>query len=184
MWLQRGDVPEEYRSVKHLGSTLLNVVNQAGLRYKDDNQLDLSQCVGFSQHETLMVRLEEEGLKKVTGTVIGLITERSASMAIKAIAENRLSKEVMRIQAHHYIVIPDQKRDRAQTLQMQYYMKLWAVAAHQPGYFRTNYWGDFLSHLLQTIFRMDHPTDRSVELEAGALLDVVMQKAKGVWPME
>jgi hypothetical protein len=184
MWLQRGDVPEEYRSVRHLGSTLLNVTKAAGFRYKDDNQLDLSQCIGFSQHETLMVRLEEEGLKKVTGTVIGLITERSASMKLSDIAQNKISKEVLRIQAHHYVVIPDQKRDREQTLQMQYYMKLWAVAAHQPGSYRTNLWGEFLSHMLQTIFRMDHPTDRSVELEAGALLDVVMQKAKGVWPAE
>jgi hypothetical protein len=182
MWLQRGEVPEEYRSVKHLGGTLLNVADQAGFRYKDDNRLELSQCLGFSQHETLMVRLEDEGLKKVTGTVIGLITERSASMDIKDIAKNRLSKEVMRIQAHHYIVVPDQRRDREKALEMHYYAKLWAVAAHQPGYYRTNSWGEFLSHCLQFLFRMDHPTDRSVELEAGQLLDCVMQKAKGVWP--
>jgi hypothetical protein len=182
MWLQRGEVPEEYRSVKHLGGTLLNVANQAGFRYKDDSRLELSQCLGFSQHETLMVRLEDEGLKKVTGTVIGLITERSASMDIKDIAKNRLSKEVMRIQAHHYIVIPDQRRDREKALEMHYYAKLWAVAAHQLGYYRTNTWGDFLSHCLQLLFRMDHPTDRSVKEDAEMLLEVIMLKAKGVWP--
>jgi hypothetical protein len=182
MWLQRGDVPVEYRSVRHLGATLLDVVKSARLQYKDDDGLKLSECIGFSHKETFMLKLED-GLKKTTGVVIGLITPRSASMSMKDIAQNRVSKEVLRLQAHHYVVLPEvgsSKLDKNQGL--AYHVKLWGVACHQPGILMADSWGEVLSQAIQTIMRMDHPTDISVQLEAEELLDVVMLKAKGAWP--
>jgi hypothetical protein len=178
MWLQRGEVPEQYRPLRHLGSTLLNVASVAGFKYSDNN-IDLSQCLGFVHHETLMVRLEEEGLKKVTGTVIGLITPNSTSLKIAEIAKGKMTKEVMRLQAHHYLVIPDFTPTKAEKLKVHFYAKPWAVSNHQPGVVSMETWGTFLSFALQFLFRMDHPTDRSVQLEAEALLDTVMIKARG-----
>jgi hypothetical protein len=180
MWLQRGEIPEQYRSLKHLGGTLLNVANTSGFRYRD-NDLDLSQCLGFMQHETMMVRLED-GPKRVTGTVIGLITSRSASMNIADIAKAKLSMEVMRMQAHHYLLIPDSRVERSNKLKIHFYAKMWAVANHQPGIYLSETWGAFLTFALQFLFSMDHPTDRSVALEAEQLLDCVMMKASGRLP--
>ncbi len=181
MWLQRGEVPEEYRPLRYLGATLLEVSAAASWRYRD-NTINLSQCLGFSQHETLMLRLEEEGLKKVTGTVIGIITPRSAGISMAEIAKGRLTKEVMRNQAHHYLVVPDFIPNKNVKVTAHFYTKLWAVANHQPGVIATETWGSFLSFALQFLFRMDHPTDRSVALEAEELLDFTMMKARGDLP--
>jgi hypothetical protein len=181
MWLQRGEVPVRFRSLQHIGGVLLNVASSAELRYRD-NDLDLSQFIGFTQHETLMIYLEGEAPKKVTGTVIGIITPRSASMYMSEIAKGRLSKEVIRTQAHHYIVVPDideKKLEVNKKLNFHFYKKLWAVQDHQPDAYCATNWGEFVSHLVQKLFRMDHPTDRSAQFDAIHVLEEVMGKVKG-----
>jgi hypothetical protein len=176
MWLERGDVPVKFRSLQHIAWVLLNVATVAGLRYRD-NDIDLSRCIGFSQHETLMIALEGDVPKRITGTVIGLITPRSASMKLSEIAKGRLSKEVMRTQAHHYIVVPDFEFDeRRGKLTTSFYKKMWACSNHHPDQMVSEKWGDFITHAIALLLRMDHPTDLSVKYEAMDVLEQVMYK--------
>jgi hypothetical protein len=176
MWLQRGDVPFKFFSLQHIGGVLLNVSALAGLRYRD-NDIDLSQCIGFTQHETLMINVEGEAPKRITGTVIGLITPRSACLKMSEIAKGRLSKEVMRAQAHHYILVPDFEFDeRKSVLTTHFYKKMWAVHHHQYAELRCKKWGEFITHIIQNLFRMDHPTDLSVKHEAIEALEQIMLK--------
>lgn len=175
MWLQRGDVPVKFRSIQHIAGVLLNVAGVAGFKYRD-NDLDLSACIGFTQHETMIVNLDSE-TKKVTGTVIGLITPRSATIRMSEIAKGQLSKEVMRLQAHHYIVVPDfEMGDTIKGVTTLFYKKLWGVECHQRSSMQCSVWGQFVTHVVQTLFRMDHPTDLSVQEEAEMLLLDVMMK--------
>jgi hypothetical protein len=175
MWLQRGEVPQKFRSIQHIAGVLLSVAGVAGLKYRD-NELDLSECIGFTQHETMIVNLDS-GSQKVTGTVIGLITPRSATVRLVEIAKGNLSKEVMRLQAHHYLVVPDfDLGESTKPLTTLFYKKMWGVELHQQAALHSSAWGQFITHAVQLLFRMDHPTDLSVQEEAEMLLLNVMLK--------